>query len=124
MNVPEVIVGIVADGGAITLVGLKDASGRWRFARTVSDRLPLLGLEGAGGEPGLHHTSDWVDSWPDAVKLLDKYPWALYAVDEVHPEFRERIWIEVSQRLHDTTAPRVARKRDRWANACARGKNT
>ena len=47
----------------------------------------------------IHHRSSVVDSWEEALKLLDRYPWHRLYPLRVHPEFRQKIWVEVQRRL-------------------------
>jgi hypothetical protein len=118
MSTTEVIVGIGAEGGSITLFGHRDANLDWHFARGVNDQTPTFLTDEDGARPGIQHTSDWVNSWPEAVALLDRYPWALLSGLEVHPEFRERVWTEVNRRLNSVSADYADSRRRRWANAC------
>jgi hypothetical protein len=116
---PEIIMEIAAEGGAISLFGCKDSKGAWRFSRDVNDQTPMLLTEEDGGGPAISHSSHWVHTWPEAVALLDRYPWAMLSGRKVHPEFRERVWAEVNQRLQAN--PYSDRARERWARACGLG---
>jgi hypothetical protein len=97
MNENEIIVEIGAAGGSITLYGLRTESG-WLFSREVIDSTPLL-LPEEFPEGVIHHSSSVVDSWEEALKLLDRYPWHRLYPLRVHPEFRQKIWVEVQRRL-------------------------
>lgn len=84
MDETEVIIRVGTEGGAVTLLGERTASG-WIFARHVIDQTPLM-----IDEECIEHQSEFVDSWPAALALLSRYPWtALYPL-EVHPEFRQQ----------------------------------
>jgi hypothetical protein len=117
MKSPEVIVSVGAEGGSITLFGLKDLQNNWKFARGVDDQTPTLLTREDGGGPAINHESGWVSTWPEAMALLDRYPWAMLSGREVHPEFRERVWVEVNQRLQAKDAHSDS-ARERWARAC------
>jgi hypothetical protein len=118
LNTSEVIVSIAAEGGSITLYGAKDSNSAWRFARSVNDQAPTFLNEEDGGGPAINHQSTWVTTWPEAIALLDRYPWVMLGAQQVHPEFRERVWAEVTQRLQEKSGPQAERGRERWARAC------
>ncbi|HEV7138178.1 MAG TPA: NAD-dependent deacylase [Steroidobacteraceae bacterium] len=119
---PEVIVSIQAEGGSITLLGRRNSEGLWSYARKVGDQTPTL-LDDEDGGRAMQSKSQWVTTWPKAVALLDRYPWAMLSGSEVHPEFRERIWSEVIQRLKANESASTDRARERWARACRRDHN-
>lgn len=118
MSTTEVIVSIGAEGGSITLFGHRDRNLDWHFARGINDQTATFLTEEDGAGPAIQHTSDWVNSWPDAVALLDRYPWALLSGLEVHAEFRERVWTEVKLRLQAEEPSQSDRARERWARVC------
>lgn len=77
----ETILRVGAEGGSITLQGrMVDADWQFRLAR--EERLL---------DEDAHGQSNWIDTWPDALMALDRYPWArLYPLD-VHPLFADRV---------------------------------
>jgi hypothetical protein len=64
----QIIFKLGAEGGTLTLMGIKAANG-WRF-RTVTDESILFDLLNEGDRKGLEfkHQSDWVDSLDSALK--------------------------------------------------------
>jgi hypothetical protein len=118
MSTTEVIVSIGAEGGSITLFRHQDRNLDWHFARGVKDQTPTFLTEEDGAGPAIQHTSDWVKSWPEAVALLDRYPWAQLSGLEVHPEFREHVWVEVNRRLDSVSADYADSRRRRWRGIC------
>jgi hypothetical protein len=115
----ETIVSIGAEGGAVALFGFRDPHRGWRFTRGVRDQTPmLLDDDDERGYPEIDQYCTWVKTWPEAMALLDRYPWAMLSGLEVHPEFRERIWIEVKYRLHGLDDRRAEDRRQRWAGLC------
>ena len=115
MHSPSVIVQVAAEGGGVTLIGRRTEAGVWKFKRTSLDHTNQLLDE---SEPPLRGESEWVSSWDEAVRLLDKYPWASLYPRTVHPEFADRILVEATRRLlakHDRYA---AKALDRWAAIC------
>jgi hypothetical protein len=118
VNAPEIIVEVSAEGGSITLFGHKDSENQWRFARGVNDQTPTLLTSEDGGGTAIRHESGWVNTWPQAMALLDRYPWAMLAVTKIHPDFRERLWAEAAHRLNDMTTGTAKRRKERWAQAC------
>jgi hypothetical protein len=125
MNAPEVIIAVGAEGGSITLFGQKDefgqrdAQGAWRFSRAVLDQTYTFLSEEDGPGPEINHSSDWVRTWPEAMILMDRYPWAMLYGQEVHPDFRDRVWAEVNERLQDANSATAERAREHWARVCA-----
>jgi hypothetical protein len=114
----EVIVDIPAEGGSITLYGRKDSKGEWIYSRGVNDQTPTLLNDDDGGGSAIAHSSAWVKSWPEALALLDRYPWAMLGGAAVHPEFCEHVWAEVTKRLQRQSGRRVQRAKERWSRAC------
>lgn len=85
MTTNEVILQVGAEGGSVTLYGVRTGKG-WLFSRELIDQTALL-LD----EPEIQHTSQFVDSWDAALGLMDRYPWQkLYPV-KVHTEFKSAI---------------------------------
>jgi hypothetical protein len=107
----EVIIEVGAEGGSITLYGLPTDQG-WVFSRKVIDQTPEL-----IDEDWIKTNSDCFHSWEAALKLLDRYPWPKLYPISVHPDFRERIWSAVQERL-DTDEKSEARSR--WHAICQR----
>lgn len=73
----------------------------------VSAMFDLLDEEDAGLE--FQSESEWVDSFRDALALLDEYRWHMMSPRLVHPDFRQQIWGAVQAR-----AGREGRE-DKWA---------
>jgi hypothetical protein len=96
-----VVLEVGAEGGSLTLVGRPAATGEWQFARVVDDQTEaLFGESGiAVSPPPALQSIDWVEGWEAALRLLDRYPWARLHPLEVHPEFAERVWVAVEERL-------------------------
>ena len=118
MSTKEVIVSIIAEGGSITLIGNKGPNLDWQFARGVLDQTPGFLTKKDGGTSAIRHASDWVNTWLEAVALLDRYPWAMLNGQEVHPEFRARVWTEVNRRLARVSPDYADSRRRRWAEVC------
>ena len=111
MNEREVVVEVLAEGGSIALIGMRHDHG-WTFSRSIDESTTYQLI---GEEPVLK-TSAEVNSWEDALRLLDKYPWQTFHPSTVHPEFRERVWIAVQERLPGNTENMLTL--ERWRNLC------
>jgi hypothetical protein len=118
VSTTEVIVSIVAEGGSIALIGNKGPNLDWQFARGVQDQTLSFPSKVDGGAAAIRHTSDWVNTWPEAMALLDRYPWAMLNGRQVHPEFRARVWTEVKRRLDRESPDYADSRRRRWAGIC------
>ena len=114
MNESEIIIKIGAEGGSITLYGFRAQRG-WLFSRKVIDWTPEL-----VDEEHIRRKSAIVDSWEAALELLDQYPWCRLYPISIHPDFRQKIWIAVQERLHDTSEISKAELK-RWQDACYQG---
>ena len=65
----ELILRAGTEGGDITLYGIR-AENKWRFQRNVVDQTPLM-----SDEQEILNASDLVETWEEALVLLDRYPW-------------------------------------------------
>ena len=93
MSKCEIIVEVGAEGGSITLYGVRGQQG-WLYSRSVIDCTPLF-----IDEETIRHKSDATDSWDVALRLLDRYPWHTFVPLIIHPEFRQQIWVAVQKRF-------------------------
>ena len=130
-GITEVIARIGAEGGELTLIGQRTEEA-WRFRLETDDcSAEFLDEDDAAGLPSGVTASPWVNTWADAVALLDRYPWAELYPLAVHPEFHERVWEEVERRIdsrlvkltHEEEneshrADNAQWKRDRWRKLC------
>jgi hypothetical protein len=107
----EVVIEIGGEGGSITLYGLRTNHG-WAFSRKVIDQTPEL-----IDEDWIKSNSDCVHSWEAALQLLDRYPWPKLYPISVYPDFQERIWTAVQERLQSNENPEA---RCRWDAICQR----
>ena len=112
MATNEIILHVAAEGGGITLYGLRNGMG-WLFSREVIDQTPEL-LD----EPWIQHESEVVSTWQDALELLDKYPWYCLCPPVVHPKFRQALYAAVISR--DKAKVRGASRRmSDWKHLCS-----
>jgi hypothetical protein len=94
----EVILEIGAELGSSTLLGTRTAHG-WRFRSRTIDQSAWLLSDDDDFEGLSYRLSDWVDSWEEALALLDKYPWHRLHPLVVHPEFAQRLWTVVQEKF-------------------------
>ena len=90
MSEGEVIMEIGGEGGSIILFGFRTERG-WSFSREVTECID---------EDRTGHKSVVVGSWRAALKLVDRYPWCNLFPVRIHPEFKQKIWAAVQERLH------------------------
>jgi hypothetical protein len=90
-----------AEGGDVTLIGRTTDMGTWAFARVTDDQTEaLFGESGVPIEaPPTPKSDDWVESWDDGLRLMDRYKWARLHPLYVHPAFVERVRVAVEERL-------------------------
>lgn len=107
----EVIVHVAGEGGSIALYGLRYKNS-WRFSRDFID--PAAGHQ---EEPLTAVRSKVVDSWPDALSLLEQNTWCTLSPILVHPEFRTDILKAVL--AHDTGSKgNQIQYRQKWEKLC------
>ena len=109
MSDHEKIVEVGAEGGSITLFGVRTAHG-WRFTRSVDESIDDLSSR---------NRSEAVDSWDAALNLLDKYPWHKLDPLEIHPEFRRQVWTAVKERFEGDGEPRSRSRLELWRSLCS-----
>jgi hypothetical protein len=71
----EVILGVGAEGGSLTILGARSAAG-WRF-RALRNEYAFLDFLSGEDRDGFEFWSGsgWLASWDRALSLFDKYPW-------------------------------------------------
>lgn len=106
----ELVLRVGADFGDVSLSRVSTATG-WSFTRHVCDQTPLL-----IDEPSIEHESDVARTWDDALRLMDEYPWHRLSPRFVHPEFRQRVWTEISARALGGLIP--SWRVDDWRERC------
>jgi hypothetical protein len=116
----EVILDVGAEGGALTIEGMRTANGcRFRAIRNEYALMDFLREEDREGFE-FWSGSGWVDSFDRALALFDKYPWHRLIPLQVHPGFRGRTWAAVRERYR--TDKRSGPDRlDRWRRLCHGG---
>jgi len=90
------ILKVGSEGGSITLLGV-NTDGVWKY------RL-------ATNEAALHDELDddvktavqpWVDTWEEALQLLDRYPWHMLYPLGVHLSFHDQVYEALEHRQAD-----------------------
>ena len=102
----DIIIELGAEGGSLTLYGLRTERG-WSFSLNTSDWTRELIDE----EP-IQKRSGVVDSWDAALGLLDRYRYwpELYPIS-IHPDFKQQVWEAVQKRRRNPDRPWLE---DRW----------
>ena len=104
-----------AEGGDVTLIGRTTDAGAWAFARVTDDQTEaLFGDSGVEIKAPSFDDLEWVATWEDGLRLMDRYRWARLHPLAVHPEFVEQVRAAVEERL-------AKESQDRWTEH-ARGK--
>jgi hypothetical protein len=94
MTKPEVIIEIGGELVSTTLYGMQTYRG-WSFRKDVFDQTAAELLD----EELIEHSSAVVDTWEAALQLLDKDRlWFMLHPAQIHPEFRQQIWLAVEER--------------------------
>jgi hypothetical protein len=116
MNESEVILEIGAEGGSITLYGVRTQHG-WCFSRKVIDWTPELIDEEPINEEPFQRKATIVNSWEAALDLLDQYPWCKLYPISIHPDFRQKVWVALHERLHHNSGTTEFDLK-RWRELC------
>jgi hypothetical protein len=106
----ETIVQIGAEGGSITLYGVRTDHG-WLYSTSTYDGTPAF-----IDEESIKHDSGAVDSWEAALRLLDRYPWHKLYPLQVHSEFGPQIWSALEKRFGSGATSKS--NMDRWRELC------
>ncbi len=95
----EVILKVGAEGGSLTIFGKRNAIGDWSFFSEKNEvaLADLLAEEDRDESPALEYSDD-VSSFDEALKLLERYPWFRFNPRKVHPDFLDRVLLEVKKR--------------------------
>lgn len=108
---PEVVLKVGAEGGHLTLYGVRTGSGRqfsfetYDCAALFLDEDDLADLPPEHQKPILERSAP-VTSWEEAIALLDRCPWENLHPEFVHPEFRKKVWEIIEGRLGHGGSPR------------------
>lgn len=90
-----------AEGGDVTLIGRSTDGETWAFARVTDDQTEALFGESGDGviEAPSFENLEWVDTWKDGLRLMDRYRWARLHPLYVHRDYVERVRVAVEERL-------------------------
>ncbi|NVN91684.1 MAG: hypothetical protein HXX11_13920 [Desulfuromonadales bacterium] len=92
---PIKIVEIGAEGGRITLFGLKIEKGDWLFFVRQTNALIDMLPEGDVAGFDFQSSSNAVTGWKEALQILSRYRWENLFPLYVHPEFADLVWKEI-----------------------------
>lgn len=109
----EVILECGSEGGSLSILGIHDAAGNWKFFRERNESA-LLDMLDEEDRQGLQSTEarTFVTFWEEALKLIDPYRWHRLFPVEVHPQFLERVLEAVESRGGCS-------EKDRWKKNCS-----
>jgi hypothetical protein len=83
-----------------------------RSLRTGLHRTKLLSASAP------QRSSEVVNSWEAALRLIDRYPWHRLSPLTVHPEFCERVWVAVQERFGRDRRSTKDCQLERWREPC------
>lgn len=90
----ETVLQVGADGGSITLLGVRDEQD-WRFCLLASEKM----FKADGSQNVSNELKGWLD-WNTALEQLEAYPWRFLFPIQVHPEFSSKIGVALKQNPH------------------------
>lgn len=103
----EIILEIGAEGGSLTIFGIRDPECGWRFINERNEAAMCGMLPEDEPGPEFYERSGYVPSLDEALDSLDRYPWHKLYPLRVHPDFRQKIFDVVVSRFE-------AEGEDRW----------
>jgi hypothetical protein len=108
----EMVLEVGSEGGSLTLLRERNAGGDWKFLMKTNESAlyDLLSEEDRNKIGEYFAQTGYVHSFHEALGLLDRYPWSTLYPLEVHPEFLERVLLEVGKRGGGQPKSRVGGK--------------
>jgi hypothetical protein len=103
----EVILEVGAEGGTLTIFGKRNLKGDWQFVinRDETALYEMLSEEDQDDIIACER-SNYVSSFDEALKLFDSYPWYSFYPLKVHPDFLDRVLLEVTKRGGESESTR------------------
>ena len=92
----ETILQVGAEGGSLSILRYREPGGEWRFLVYRNESLMVDFLEEAD-QVQLEDTSGAVAFFPDALKILGKYPWFMLYPLVMHREYEAIVLAEVAR---------------------------
>jgi hypothetical protein len=120
----EIILQASGAGILITLYGIKKKTAKWKFIleKDEGTMADFLLEEDEDLLPLLYSQSKYVDTWDEALGLLDKCPWPRFVPMEVHPEFCEMVWTAVLERKPGRLKKWERLPLEKWKQLCKNAK--
>jgi hypothetical protein len=87
----------------------------WRFFSDFVDQTPFM-LADDEDQREIRRESRSTESWEEALGILDQSGWLNLPAVRVHPEFRQKVWDAVRERLGGDE--RNAKRLERWRERC------
>jgi hypothetical protein len=103
-----------AEGGGLKLYGER-IERSWRFSCDFVDQTPFMLAEDEDRRE-IRRVRKTVESWNEALAMLDQQRWMNLSPVMVHPEFRAKVWDAARTRLGED--PKNAGRLDRWRDRC------
>jgi hypothetical protein len=102
------------EGGGVTLYGERTERG-WRFFSDFVDQTPFM-LADDEDRREIRRKTRTVESWEEALVLLDELRWLSLPAIMVHREFRQQVWDAVRERIGGNE--KRAAQLERWRERC------
>ena len=117
---PATILEIGAEGGSIKVLGRPAVGGVIEFSVQLRDQTMTFLSEDEAG-PEIRRDTAWTARWRQVLKALGKWPWPMLYPIYVHPDYRERILLEVGQYRRPDGRSAAESAVERWREACRPG---
>jgi hypothetical protein len=75
MSRGELVFSVGAEGGSIAMYGDRTDPAHLLYRVLLADHTPTF-LDERDGGPAIRKDSGWLNTWPEAVAALSRWPWA------------------------------------------------
>jgi hypothetical protein len=98
---PEIVVRAGVEGGCVTLYRARTSAGAWAYFRELNQVMLCEMVEDMDGSMPDAPTKvgSSVATFEEGLALLDVDPWARFYPADVHPEYADRVFAAVMQRV-------------------------
>ena len=112
---PQTVLAVGGEGGALTLYGRRDAKGQWWFSRETDETALADVTDEFAGDELISRTEEVADFEQALEWFMDRYPWTQLYPLAVHPIFGSKVWAAINVRQTSSSDPSHP---ERWHRLC------
>ena len=119
MPQPHLLIDIGAEGGSLQVYrDTAEPKATSRYRALMTDQTPTFLTEDDGGGPPSRRDSGWLQTWPEALTWLGRYPWPNLVPLLVEPSAAANVWKALESWVALQSSPPSPRRIERWRKAC------